>query len=217
MADSAADIRELFRRIAGRYDFTTSLAYAIGFRDWTYRQRAIDALALAQGDTVVELGCGTGRNFGMLEQAVGPGGRITGVDFSDAMLSRARRRVARYGWSNVELVRSDAASYEFRPPVDGILSTYALVLVPEYDRVIERDFAALRQGKRWVVLDQKLPSGRASLLVPLVDRISRPFDYSGIVGERRLWESIQRHGGNVRVEEIYFGFVYLAVGERQPA
>jgi hypothetical protein len=65
-----------------------------------------------------------------------------------------------------------------------------------------------------VVLDQKLPSGRASLLVPLVDRMSRPFDYSGIVGERRLWESIRKHAGNVRVEEIYFGFVYLAVGER---
>jgi hypothetical protein len=47
--------------------------------------------------------------------------------------------------------------------------------------------------------------------------MSRPFDYSGIVGERRLWESIRKHAGNVRVEEIYFGFVYLAVGERHPA
>lgn len=217
MPDSARGTLEFFRKRAGRYDFTTSLAYAIGFRDWAYRQRAVDALALAQGDTVVELGCGTGRNFEMLERAVGPGGRVTGVDFSDVMLSRARRRVVRHGWSNVELVQSDAASYEFRPPVDGILSTYALVLVPEYDRVIERGFTVLREGRRWAVLDQKLPSGRASLLVPLVDRMSPPFDYSGIVGERRLWESIRKHAGNVRVEEIYFGFVYLAVGERHPA
>jgi hypothetical protein len=58
--------------------------------------------------------------------------------------------------------------------------------------VIERGFTALREGRRWVVLDQKLPSGRASLLVPLVDRMSRPFDYSDIVGERRLWKSIRR-------------------------
>jgi ubiquinone/menaquinone biosynthesis C-methylase UbiE len=63
MADSARDILEFFRKRAGRYDFTTGLAYAIGFRDWAYRQRAVDALALAQGDAVVDLGCGTGRNF----------------------------------------------------------------------------------------------------------------------------------------------------------
>ena len=42
-------------------DFTSSLAYAIGFRDWAYRQRAVDALRLSKGDRVVEIGCGTGR------------------------------------------------------------------------------------------------------------------------------------------------------------
>lgn len=42
-------------------------------------------------------------------------------------------------------------------------------------------------------------------------------EYSRIVGARRLWESIQRHAGNVRLEELYFGFVYLAVGEKNAA
>jgi hypothetical protein len=50
-----------------------------------------------------------------------------------------------------------------------------------------------------------------------LDLLSRPLDYSRIVGERRLWESIRRHAGNVRVEELYFGFVYLAVGEKNAA
>jgi hypothetical protein len=75
----------------------------------------------------------------------------------------------------------------------------------------------MKEGKRCVVLDQKLPSGPASRLVPLLDLLSRPFDYSRIVGERRLWESIGRHAGNVRIEEFYFGFVYLAVGEKNAA
>jgi len=52
-------------------------------------------------------------------------------------------------------------------------------------------------------------------LVPLLDLLSRPIDYSGTIGEHRLWESIERHAGDVRVEERYFGFVYLAVGEKQ--
>ncbi len=162
----------------------------------------------------MEIGCGTGRNFALLERAVGPGGAVIAVDVSEAMLARARKRAARHGWSNVELVQSDAASYEFPAAVDGVLSTYTLVVVAEYDHVIERACRALKEGKRCVVLDQKLPSGPASRLVPLLDLFSRPLDYSRVVGDRRLWESMQRHAGNVRVEELYFGFVYLAVGEK---
>ena len=163
---------------------------------------------------MVELGCGTGRNFPLLERAVGAGGTVIAVDLSEAMLARARTRAARHGWSNVELVHSDVATYEFPAPVDAVLSTYTLAILPEYDRVIERAYGALKDGKRCVVLDQKLPSGPASRLVPLLDLLSRPLDYSGTVGERRLWESIRQHAGNVQVEELYFGFVYLAVGEK---
>ena len=214
MMGSRTDSDARLLRAFAPHDFTSSLAYAIGFRDWAYRQKAVHALRLAKGDRVVEIGCGTGRNFALLERAVGPDGAVIAVDVSEAMLARARKRAARHGWSNVELVQSDAASYEFPGAVDGVLSTYTLVILPEYDRVIERACRALKEGKRCVVLDQKLPSGPASRLVPLLDLLSRPLDYSRIVGERRLWESIQRHAGNVRVEELYFGFVYLAVGEK---
>jgi SAM-dependent methyltransferase len=203
----------LLRRFAPR-DFVSSLAYVVGFRDGAYRRRAVDLLGLAKGDRVVELGCGTGRNFPLLERAVGPDGEIIAVDLSEAMLVRARRRADRHGWSNVELVHGDVATYEYPAPVDAVLSTYTLVILPGYDLVIERAFAALRDGRRCVVLDQKLPTGPAAHLVPLLDLLSRPLDYSGALGERRLWESIERHAGSVRVEEFYFGFVYLAVGEK---
>jgi demethylmenaquinone methyltransferase/2-methoxy-6-polyprenyl-1,4-benzoquinol methylase len=206
----------LLRRFAPR-DVVSRLACVIGFRDWAYRERAVELLGLAKGDRVVELGCGTGRNFPLLERAIGPSGAIIAVDLSEAMLVRAAKRAARHGWSIVQLVRSDAATYEFPAPVDGVLSTYTLVILPEYDNVIERAYIALKDGKRCVVLDQKLPSGPASRLVPLLDFLSRPLDYSRIVGERRLWESIRRHAGNVRVEEFYGGFVYLAVGEKNMA
>ena len=167
MRQSRTDSDARLLRAFAPHDFTSSLAYAIGFRDWAYRRRAVDALRLEKGDRVVEIGCGTGRNFALLERAVGPGGAVIAVDLSEAMLARARKRAARHGWSNIELVQSDAASYEFPAPVDGVLSTYTLVVLPEYDRVIERACRALKEGKRCAVLDQKLPSGPASRLVPL--------------------------------------------------
>lgn len=207
-----------FGRIVTAYaphDLVSALARVVGFRDRVYRQRAVDLLDLSLGDCVVELGCGTGRNFPLLERAVGSAGRIVAVDFSSAMIARARARAARRDWSNIEFVHSDAARCSLPRRLDGVLATYALVAVPEYDQVIERACGALSVGKRCVVLDQKLPRGPASRLVPLVDLLSRPIPYSQIVAGRRIWDSIRQHFGNVRMEEFYFGFVYLAVGEKR--
>jgi ubiquinone/menaquinone biosynthesis C-methylase UbiE len=69
------------------YDRSALLLYFAGFRHWAYRKRAIQSLALNHGDTVVDLGCGTGLNFSLLQGQVGPRGRIIGVDLTDAMLA----------------------------------------------------------------------------------------------------------------------------------
>ena len=115
---SSSKLISLYRKRAKRYDWTTLCLYLAGFRHWAYRKRAIQSLALNQGDTVVDLGCGTGLNFSLLQEQVGPRGRIIGVDLTDAMLDEANARIAAHGWSNVELVKSDAAGLCF-PPVHG--------------------------------------------------------------------------------------------------
>ena len=109
----------IYRKRARRYDWTTLLLYLIGFRHWTYRKRAVEALCLLKGDTVVDLGCGTGLNFSLLQEQIGPEGKIIGVDLTDAMPVAANHRVLTYGWSNVELVQSDAARYDFPAALTG--------------------------------------------------------------------------------------------------
>src|SRR6516225_8125230 len=131
MALNKQEIVEVYRKRAKRYNFTAQLYYLLGFREWAYREKAVEALALKRGDAVVEIGCGTGLNFGLLENAIGREGKIVGVDLTDAMLSRAQERVRQNGWSNVELVQSDAATFPFPQTVDGIISTFALTHVEE--------------------------------------------------------------------------------------
>ena len=97
------------------------------------------------------MACGTGLNFSLLEDAIGPEGRIVGVDLTDAMLDQAQSRIERNGWSNVSLVEADAAEFDFPTGVDAILSTYALTQVPECRDVIARGAAALSEGGRWAV------------------------------------------------------------------
>jgi ubiquinone/menaquinone biosynthesis C-methylase UbiE len=96
---------------------------------------AADALALTAGDTVVDLGCGTGANLGYLRERVGPEGTVMGVDLTPKMLEQARAAVERQGWRNVHLVRGDAA----RPPVDdvdGVLGTFVVGLLADPEDVV---------------------------------------------------------------------------------
>src|ERR1700743_2811685 len=94
---------ETYRKKARHYDVTSRLYPAPGYPQRAQRLRAVQALGLRAGDTVVDLACGTGLNFALLQQAVGPGGQIIGVDLTDAMLARAQDRVKANGWSNVSL------------------------------------------------------------------------------------------------------------------
>ncbi len=207
------EVLDVYRKRARHYDLTANAYYLLGFREWAYRKRAIAALDLRPGDTVVEIGCGTGLNFGLLEERIGPEGRLIGVDLTDAMLSRARERVAASGWRNVELVESPAAGFPFPPGVDGVLSTFALTLEPDFDQVIEAGAKALKPGRRWVILDLKLPSNWLRPLAPALIMLVRPFAVSAEVAKRHPWESLRRHLKQVTMEELYFGIAYIASGQ----
>src|SRR6201996_8782783 len=152
-----AHLIETYRKKAGHYDLTSRLYPVPGYPQRDQRLRAVQALGLCPGDTVVDLACGTGLNFALLQRAVGPGGRIVGVDLTDAMLARAQDRVKANGWSNVSLGQADAANFDFPAGAAAILSTYALTQVPEGAEVIAHGAAALAPGGRWAVLDLQVP------------------------------------------------------------
>ena len=105
----------------------------------------------------------------------------------------AAERTRRKGWKNVELVRSDASSFAFPNEIRGILSTFALTLVPEYDQVIERGARALAPGGRWVVADLKWPKGWAGRLLPVLLPLFAPFGVTRDLAERHPWESVCAH------------------------
>jgi ubiquinone/menaquinone biosynthesis C-methylase UbiE len=195
--------------------FSSSLFRLVGFRQGAYRKQSIWALCLQPGDIVVDVGCGTGLNFPLLWQAVGPMGRVVGVDLTDAMLDRARERVAAQRWDNVELVQSDAVEFSFPPRVGGIISAFALTLVPAFDGVIRRGSENLLPGKHWVVLDFKLPNNWLAWLAPLLERLlTRPFGGTLDMAGRHPWESMQKYLNSVTVSERFLGFAYIATGER---
>ncbi|HEY2478038.1 MAG TPA: methyltransferase domain-containing protein [Solirubrobacterales bacterium] len=212
---------QTYRKKAKHYNFVSRLYPVPGYPQQAQRHRAVRALRLRPGDTVVDLACGTGQNFPLIEQAIGPDGRIIGVDLTDAMLAQAQRRREHNGWSNVTLVQADAADYIFPAGVNAILSTYALSHVPECGTVIANGAEALTRDGRWVVLDLKAPDNAPRLLAQLGLALGRPFGSIDEWHARRPWEGVraamQDALDDLSWSELCFGTAFLAAAAPAPA
>lgn len=213
MVPTKQEIQAIYRRHARRYDLYVRLYGLIGFRYSAYRSRAIKLLDLNRGDCVVDLGCGTGLNFPLLEEQIGPEGRLIGVDLSSEMLACADERARREGWTNVELVQSDMASYDFPEFTNAVLSTGALGYVLEFDQVIERVSHALVPGGRVVIWDLKRPQRWPEWLLRLFFvYLGRPLGVTPDYVAKRPWESVERYFEERTFEQMYWGGVYISSG-----
>src|SRR6478752_8510843 len=207
---------ETYRKKAKHYDITSRLYPAPGYPQRAQRRGAVEALGLRPGASVIDIACGTGLNFPLIEAVIGPDGRIVGVDLTDAMLARAQDRIETNGWSNMSLVQADAADFDFPTEVDAILSTYALSQVPECAEVIAHGAAALSGGGRWAVLDLQVPDNTPGSLARLGTAALRPFASIDEWITRRPWEAIraamQEELADVSWTELFFGTAFLAAG-----
>jgi len=144
--------------IAQRYD---RIAGLIGLFDWLFffpphlRARAAARLDAEPGDRVLEIGCGTGRNFPHLRAAVGPTGKVYGVDLSAGMLRKARELCEREQWTNVEVTHCDALEYIPPEPLDGILFGLSYNTMPHHLAVLRHAWKQLRPGGRIVLAGLK--------------------------------------------------------------
>jgi demethylmenaquinone methyltransferase/2-methoxy-6-polyprenyl-1,4-benzoquinol methylase len=205
-----------YRKKARHYNITSRLYPVPGYPQQAQRRRAVRALGLRPGASVVDVACGTGQNFPLIQQAIGPEGRIVGVDLTDAMLAQAQQRIEANGWSNISLAQADAAGFEFPTEVDAILSTYALTQVSGCGDVIAHGAAALSCGGRWAVLDLRLPDRVPGWLARAGIALVRPFASIDQWTAHRPWETIRAAMEDELVDvswnELLFGTAFLAAG-----
>ncbi|HET6517615.1 MAG TPA: L-histidine N(alpha)-methyltransferase [Nitrosopumilaceae archaeon] len=211
---STTQIINSYRKYAENYDFIEKFYRLLGLKIPKYRKISIAALELSKGDTVVELGCGTGSNFSLVLDAIGPNGKLIGVDINDKMLEQAKKKIQKNGWKNVELVLCDVAEFKFPETVDGIFSTGALSYSSQYDKIIKRAHKALKLGKNFVLLDFKKSEGPAKIFAPILLLTTKPFAVGKKYYERQAWKSVEKYFEKTSYLEGWGGFLYLSVGKK---
>lgn len=194
-----------YRRRAGIYDLELVMFEPI-------RIQAIERLALHTGDTVLDLGCGTGLSLPLLREAVGAQGRVVGIEQSPEMIEQARRRVAAKHWKNVSLHCAPVEDARLHEPADAALFhfTHDILRRPEAVAHVVRH---LKPGARVVACGLKWAEGFA-LPVNLLVLSAALYSVSSLEGLDRPWDLLDALVGPLRVEPVMMGSVYIASGRK---
>lgn len=151
-------VREMFDRIAGRYELLNTLMTAGLHRVWN--REVIRASGLRPGGHALDLACGTGSLTRDLAKRVGPDGYVLGVDFSREMLRAAESRPAH----NIEYRLGDATKLDGVPSgaFDAATIAYGARNIPDLDALFSEMARVLRPGGVAVCLEIARPEGGLS-------------------------------------------------------
>lgn len=178
-------------------------------------------LRLAPGQQVLDIGCGTGLNFSLLQQKITSAGRIVAIDRSAEMLRQARRRAARRGWQNVTFIQADATTMTptdvgarlvaagGRALSDAALATYALSLMPEWERAWANMRTMTTTVARLGVVDMQKPTGRYSVMTPLAVAACR---LGGSDIDAHPWTGVERDCPEVEAASARGEHLQIRVG-----
>jgi demethylmenaquinone methyltransferase/2-methoxy-6-polyprenyl-1,4-benzoquinol methylase len=157
--DKSAYVREMFARIAPRYDATNRVISAGMDEGW--RRRTIALLQPPHDGRIVDLCCGTGDIVFHLMRT-DPTLHVTGVDFCEPMLEAARVRALREGQGDIAFIEGDVMQLPFADTsFDGATMGFAMRNVADIDATLREVKRVLKPGARFVNLDMSKASNRA--------------------------------------------------------
>jgi ubiquinone/menaquinone biosynthesis C-methylase UbiE len=194
---------EAYRSQAGRYDRRTD-----AFRRW--RKLVVERLPARPGDTVLDVGCGTGLCLPLLQHKVGPTGTIIGIDAAAPMLEVARARVAEHGWNNVRLLAAPVAQAPIHLMADAALFC-AVHDVLQSPAALTHVFDHLRPGAAVAATGGKWPPPWNVALRAWVADLHAPF-INDFTGFDQPWRLLAGFVPDLQVTELGAGAGYLAIG-----
>ncbi len=195
---------EQYRKRANIYDLELAALEPI-------RRRAIEQLQLKPGATVLDVGCGTGMSFEGMEAAIGPRGRIVGVEQSPDMLGKARERVALRRWRNVTLVNAAVQAADIPVQADATMFHFTHDILRNR-AAVQRMLHTLKPGARVVASGLKWAPLWAVATNGLV-LAGALRSVTTLEGLRQPWSHLAALLGDMTVTPTLLGGAYIAVGQ----
>jgi ubiquinone/menaquinone biosynthesis C-methylase UbiE len=200
--DRAAALAQ-YRRRARIYDLELALFEPV-------RRRAVSWLSPSPGATVLDVGCGTGLSFELLQSAVGPGGHIVGIEQSPEMIEHAQRRLALHGWRNVTLLCSPVESARLHVMADAALLHFTHDIL-QRDDALANLVRHLRPGACVVASGLKWAPPRA-MAINLFVWPAAARSVTSFAGLHKPWAKLAALIGEPEVQTVLGGGVYLMRG-----
>ena len=211
---AAPRVRAEYNRIAPLFSLGSALIFP--HRARLIARQVVPRLGLRGGESVLDVGCGTGHNFPYLLSAIGPRGRVIGVDLSEQMVSRARARIAAHGWQNALLAVGDAGDVGFIQPrsIDVVFCSLSFSILPDRLQALDAITRVLKPGGRLAVIDWKPFSGAWRIANPLIylSMAALPSTNAAIFGRSaQSPEMVARAFPGTEYHEYYAGSLYVVI------
>ena len=182
------------------------------------RKYAVAELALKANQTVLNVPCGTGQNFEYFQGYLKNTGLIVGVDLSTGMLSKAKSKNIKNGWTNIRLINANVLEVDNQwiknntwdgsiIKVDAILCDLGLSGFPKWKKVIDCLLTILEPGGKIVIMDW------------FIDKPGLRGEFVKWIGkgeiDRPVWQYLETKVSNFQVNDTFNrGGVFVASGDR---
>ncbi|MGB4771380.1 MAG: arsenite methyltransferase [Chitinophagaceae bacterium] len=156
---------------------------------------------IRKGDVVIDLGSGAGNDAFVARHETGEDGKVIGIDFTPAMINRARMNAEKLGFYNVEFRQGDIEQMPVSANMaDVVVSNCVLNLVPNKDAVMKEIFRVLKPGGHFsisdIVLEGQLPEAIRTAAEMYAGCVS------GAIQRQVYMELIAQNGfGNITVQK----------------
>ncbi|PDT47087.1 class I SAM-dependent methyltransferase [Sinorhizobium fredii] len=196
-----------------RYIYDSTRKYYLFGRDTLIRE-----LSVPSGGSVLEVGCGTGRNLAMIGDLY-PDARLFGLDISAEMLATAKAKLRRLGRTDANLRIADATNFTAASfgenGFDRIVISYALSMIPDWQKAIDAAIGALNPGGSLHIADfgqqEGWPGGFRRFLQTWLKRFH-------VTPRESLFDVMRakadRDGAALELKSIGRGYAWIAVYHR---
>ncbi|MFC2087330.1 methyltransferase domain-containing protein, partial [Bacteroidota bacterium] len=183
-----------------------------------YKKLAIMESSLEKGDTVIVFCCRTGLDFPPILKKIGKEGRIIGIDFSSVMLKKAREKIRKNNWQNIELIEDDVTQLKnannFK--ADAGVCTLGKTIIPNFKLAIHNLLSSVKYQGEIIIGDIQLASGWQGRLNPFTLFLSKRYGgtFEGHQNSLILNDMLTKELSDIRKKEFFFKSYYYCIGKK---